>query len=123
MSGVTIIDPNSFSFSPAVTNQVARVSIPVPVSISSALPATQGARAIAESGMSVFDAAKTSLNTVKAENVYKTTGRVAKTVQKSAGKLTFSQALKRCKFSGRAKIFSLVAAVGLVSASALGLGD
>ena len=122
MSGVTIIDPNSFSFNPAVTNQVARVSIPVTTS-ASLLSAAQGARTVAENGMSVFDAAKTSLNTVKAENVYKTTGRVAKTVQKSAGKLTFSQALKRCKFSGRAKIFSLVAAVGLVSASALGLGD
>ena len=122
MPGVKIIDPNSFSYSPALTNQVARVSMPISVPVA-AMPVAQGAKAAVEKGMTIFDAAKTGLNTVKAENVYKSTERAAKTVQKTAGKLTFSQALKRCRFSGKAKIFGLIAAVGLVSASAMGFGD
>ena len=89
MSGVSIIDPNNFSFRPAVTNQVVRVSMPA--SVPAAMYVSQGTKAAVEKGMTLFDAAKTGLNIVKAENVYKSRSKVC-------GKINLFSGLKKMPF-------------------------
>ena len=119
MSGTGIADLNMYSFKPAVTNVVSRVSAPIK---SPAVPiAAQSIIPVVEKGMTVLDAAKTGLNTVNAEKVYGVTAKATKTIKDTSKALSFGQALKKFKFSGKTKIIGMIAAAGLVAASAVGL--